>query len=297
MMKSKMHISTIELPQPPAVPSAPIAENRMLPVRAVSLKRYLSFSGGVESTTMAILYGKGATAIVADTGDEESEMYERWKYVEQRLKEIHNGDFNIIYLHPEVIAKGIVCHTLDELVMAWKLFPSPRMRFCTIKLKIEPIDKFLSTQGECELMIGLNADEERVGNFGECKNVTYSCPLQDDGLTRDDCIEVLKAHDLMPDFPPYMQRGGCRKCMFRTKKEAKAKYFFDKAGFLEDMDFEEKLQDNRKKFYGINMNFKEGYRALAAECETEISMYGLEAIKSMYQKIQAHQPCGAFCHR
>lgn len=45
------------------------------------------------------------------------------------------------------------------------------------------------------------------------------------------------------------------------------------------------------------MNFQNGYRALAAECETEISMYGLEAIKSMYQNIQAHQPCGAFCHR
>jgi PP-loop superfamily ATP-utilizing enzyme len=28
-----------------------------------TMKRFISFSGGVESTTMCILYGKGATAI------------------------------------------------------------------------------------------------------------------------------------------------------------------------------------------------------------------------------------------
>jgi hypothetical protein len=261
------------------------------------MKRFISFSGGVESTTMCVLYGKGATALVADTGDEEPEMYERWKLVEERLKSYHDGDFNIIYLHPEVIAKGIVCKNLDELAMAWKFFPSPQKRYCTVKLKIEPIDNFLSEQGECELMIGLNADEDRTGNFGECENVTYSYPLQDDDYTRQNCIDVLTTLGLMPNFPVYMQRGGCRKCPFRTKKEAKAKYFFNKAGYMEDMAFEKMLQDKRLKFYGINMNFKEGYEALAVECEREISMYGLNEIKAMYKNVQAHQPCGAFCHR
>ena len=33
---------------------------------------------GVESTALCLLYGKGAKAIVCDTGDEEDEMYERW---------------------------------------------------------------------------------------------------------------------------------------------------------------------------------------------------------------------------
>lgn len=42
-------------------------------------KRFISFSGGVESTTMCILYGKGATAIWCDTGDEEPEMYKQIK--------------------------------------------------------------------------------------------------------------------------------------------------------------------------------------------------------------------------
>lgn len=260
-------------------------------------KTYISISGGVESTAMGILYGRGATGIIADTGDEEPEMYERWLLVEQGLKTIHNGEFNMIYLYPEVVAKGIVCRTLDELSIAWQYFPSPQHRFCTKSLKIDPIDNYLKSQGECELLIGLNADEERTGNLEKLDNVNYRYPLQDDGYTRADCVDIITEAGLMPHFPPYMQRGGCRKCPFRTKKEAKAKYFFNKDGFIEDMIFEENLQGYRKKFYGINMNFKDGYRALMEECEREISLFGLDEIKGMYKDVQAHKPCGAFCHR
>jgi 3'-phosphoadenosine 5'-phosphosulfate sulfotransferase (PAPS reductase)/FAD synthetase len=60
------------------------------------MKRFISFSGGVESTTMCILYGKGATAIWCDTGAEHNEMYERINYVEDKLKELHKGDFNLV---------------------------------------------------------------------------------------------------------------------------------------------------------------------------------------------------------
>lgn len=265
------------------------------------MKKFISFSGGVESTTMCLLYGKGATAIFSDTGDEESEMYERLDFVESIIKVIHDNDFTLLRLKPNVIAKGIECSTLEELALSWSFFPSRNRRYCTEKLKISPIDKFLSEQGECELLIGFNADEEpgkdRTGNFMKCDNVKYRYPLFEDGYTRQDCIDELSVYGLEPHFPPYMQRGGCRKCFFRTKKEAKAKYFFSKASFMEDMAFEKKLQDKRKKFYGINMNFPQGYEALMVECEQEISMYGVEQIKSMYKNIQAHQPCGAFCHR
>ena len=266
-----------------------------------NIKRFISFSGGVESTTMCLLYGKGAIALVADTGDEEEEMYERWKHIEQMLKVIHDNDFEIKYLQGEVLAKGIVCHTLDELAMAWKYFPSPRRRYCTARLKIEPIDNFLANQGECELLIGFNADEnpgtDREGNWMKCDNVSYRYPLHEEGYTREDCIELLIKNGLMPNFPPYMQRGGCRKCPFRTKKEAKAKYFFNREGFLQDMEFEKKLQDNRKTFYGINMNFPEGYESVMKECEQELSFFGEAEIKSMYKNIKGHEPCGAFCHR
>ena len=50
------------------------------------MKRFIRFSGGVESTTMCLLYGKGATAIWCDTGAEHGEMYERINKVEDYLK-------------------------------------------------------------------------------------------------------------------------------------------------------------------------------------------------------------------
>jgi predicted adenine nucleotide alpha hydrolase (AANH) superfamily ATPase len=63
------------------------------------------------------------------------------------------------------------------------------------------------------------------------------------------------------------------------------------------MEFEKKLQDARPKFYGINMNFKEGYESVMNECEREIEMFGIEQIKAMYKSVEPHRPCGAFCHR
>jgi 3'-phosphoadenosine 5'-phosphosulfate sulfotransferase (PAPS reductase)/FAD synthetase len=67
----------------------------------VSIKRFISFSGGVESTTMCVLYGKGATAIWCDTGAEHDLMYQRIDEVEKELKVLHSGEFNLIRVKNE----------------------------------------------------------------------------------------------------------------------------------------------------------------------------------------------------
>lgn len=272
------------------------------------MKKFISFSGGVESTTMCLLYGKGAIAIVCDTGDEEPEMYERWDFVEQSMKIIHDGDFTMVRIKPHVFVKGEYVDKLTDYALISGVFASSQMRYCTRKFKIEPIDMYLKAQGECTLMIGLNFDEEgsRTGNFEALDSVDYRYPLVEDGLSRQDCIDKLKEYGLEPNFPPYMQRGGCRKCFFRGKKEAKAKYFFNKEGFMEDMAFEIQLneQGTRKltksgarKFFGINQAFTKGYQSIADECEQEIAMFGLEQMKAQYKNISDHKVCGVFCHR
>jgi hypothetical protein len=273
------------------------------------MKKFISFSGGVESSTMCLLYGKGATAIVCDTGDEEPEMYERWDLIESMMKVHHNGDFELIRIKPNSIVKGVYYDNLDDYVIAKGVFPSSGMRYCTARFKIEPIDNYLRNQGNCELMIGLNADEEdsREGNWEALENVNYTYPLVEDGFSRIDCINELDKYGIAPNFPPYMKRGGCRKCFFRGKKEAKAKYFFNKEGFLEDMAFEIKLNEQgtrrlnksgtSKKFFGINQAFPLGYKSIAYECEQEIAMYGLEQMKSFYTNVGDHKTCGVFCHR
>ena len=265
-------------------------------------KRFISLSFGVESTTMAILYGKGATAIWCDTGIEEPELYARVDYVEAKLKEIHDGDFSLLRIKPSVKAKEIEVNTIEGAAILWKYFPSQTSRYCTSKFKIEPIDEFLSTQGDCKLMIGFNANEEpgkdRTGNFMKCTNVTYLYPLHEDGYTREDCEVILNSYGLHPNFPIYMSRGGCKWCFFRSKKEIKAKYIFAPDEFHTDMQFEKYMNaiSDRKKFYAINISCG-SYEDIMKECDQEIAMWGIDAVKSMYKNILPHKPCGAFCHR
>lgn len=258
-------------------------------------KRFISFSGGVESTTMCILYGKGATAIWCDTGAEHELMYKRLDSVEQYLRELHKGDFELIRIKGSQNAKGVKVDSLEDYSIEYKMMPSGQTRFCTKYFKIIPIDNFLKGQGECELMIGFNYDEQgRTGNLELQSNVQYSYPLIEEGLTRDDCEDVLNMHNLHPNFPVYMTRGGCRMCFFKSEKEYKALYFLNNKEFNEVMAFEEKIQDKRAKFYSIMSNGK-SLRQLSKECEQEQNFLG--NIAELYKSLKKETSCGAFCHR
>lgn len=261
----------------------------------ISTKKFISFSGGVESTTMCILFGKGAKAIWCDTGAEHEKMYERMDLVEEKLKALHNGDFEIIRINPNVKVKGAFVNNLLDAVLGWKFMPSPRNRWCTGKFKIEPIDNYLSEQGECELMIGLNADEEiREGNWGLKSNVTYLYPLQDKGLSRADCEDILNIHNLHPNFPAYMLRGGCSMCFFKSEREYKALWYLNRDEFNKMLEFEKSYQDQRTKTYGIMSNGKT-LQQLSEECEREMFKdYILDAYTE-YRKEE--KSCGAFCRR
>lgn len=255
--------------------------------------KYISFSGGVESTTMCVLYGKGAKAIWVDTGAEHEEMYNRIDFVEQKIKQLHNGDFELIRLNGKGRYKGVNYENLEEMIVAQKFMPSQQRRYCTYYFKIKPIDDFLKNVGECNLMIGFNYDEQgRTGNFEMNPNVKYMYPLIEDGLTRDDCEDVLKLHGLHPNFPVYMLRGGCRMCFFKSEKEYRAMYHLNKKEFDEVVEFEEKIQDGRKKFYSIMGNGK-SLRELAKECKSELFVD--PGLYDAYKK--EAKACGAFCRR
>jgi hypothetical protein len=169
------------------------------------------------------------------------------------------------------------------------------MRFCTNYFKAAPIDKYLKEQGECELMIGFNFDEQgRTGSLEAMPNVKYSYPLIADGYDRNDCEEILKQHGMHPNFPVYMMRGGCRMCFFKSEKEYKAMFHLNYNEFMEVLEFEEKIQDKRKKFYSIMGNGKR-LRDLMIDCENEKLMF--PDIEKLYKSLKKEVSCGAFCHR
>lgn len=261
------------------------------------MKRYISFSGGVESTTMCILYGRGATAIWCDTGWEHEAMYQRMDDVEQRLKDLHQGEFELLRVKANVNVKGEKVTRLQDKIYRSQFMPTKMRRYCTVEFKIEPIERLLSESGECELMIGFNADEEgRTGNLEKLPNVHYRYPLIESGYTREMCEDILHLHDLHPDFPAYMKRGGCVGCIFKSVAEFKAMYFFSRQEFDETRQLEESIQDKRGKFFTLSMS-QRSFSSIAEECERELALWGEAGVKEMYSKIKASQSCGAFCHR
>lgn len=252
------------------------------------MKRFISFSGGVESTTMCILYGKDAKAIFSDTGSEHDKLYERLETVQESIRIIH-PDFEIIKVKSEKY------DSLEDAVIKQRFMPSGQARYCTRIFKIEPIDNFLKSKGECELMIGFNVDEDRTGNHGLLSNVKYLYPLQDEGYTRKDCEDILNMYGLHPNFPAYMMRGGCRMCFFKSEKEYKALWYMNRKEFDELVKFEERYQDNRKKFYSIMPSGK-SLKQLVKECENE-NLFHDELVKIYNEYNASKKSCGAFCHR
>lgn len=253
------------------------------------MKQFISFSGGVESRTMAILFGNKANAIFADAGSEHKALYNQLDEVELKIKQFHDNDFKIIKV------KNNDFDSLEHCIREKKYFPSFQRRFCTAMFKIEPIDNYLmqyKNEG-VKLMIGLNADEAnmRTGNHGLLPFVEYSYPLVENGITRKMCLEIINAAGILPNFPPYMQRGGCKFCYYKSKKEYAAMALMADSEFDEIIDLEESIQDKREEYYHIIStipNLREFKRNAQAV---------LFSPEEMYPVINDATKCGVFCNR
>ena len=243
---------------------------------------------------MCLLYGEGATAIWCDTGSEHALMYERIDYVEKMLTALHNGNFKLVRLRASVTVEDDKVDSLTDYIIRRKFMPSPRQRFCTRLFKIKPIDDFLASQGDCELMIGLNADEadDRDGNHGLQPNVNYTYPLVTAGMDRTDCKELLEAYGLLPDFPPYMDRGGCKFCPFKSKKEYRAMVHFAPGEIEEVRELEEYIQDNRNAYYRIRSNMPRLRDFISLEKNNLIGN-----LSQFYAADSERKSCAVFCHR
>lgn len=256
------------------------------------MKKYIAFSGGVESTAMCVLYGKGATAVFTDTGSEHKYMYSRIDKVEKKLNDLHGGDFEIKKIGAKVDIKGTEVTTLTDYIKATLFLPGRRERYCTRIFKIAVMDAFLKDKGECELLIGLNADEDREGNYGLLSDVHYRCPLQDDNITREMCIKILNDVGLSPKFPAYMRRGGCIFCPFKSKKEYAAMVHLSYDEIIEVMEIEEMIQDERGKYFRIRDNMPAMRKFIEDE---KNNLFG--DLSPYYDDSLEQYSCGVFCHR
>ena len=168
----------------------------------------VAYGGGTDSTAMIIECVKRGVKIdyilFADTGGEKPHTYQYVKMFSQWC--VKNGMPEII-----TVKKAGNGETLEQDLIRNKSLPSIAYGFktCSQKYKIQPQDKFFNSLPEAKKIwksggkltkfIGYDATEKNriaKSKLREDKKYEHRFPLQEWGITRNDCIEIIKDTDL-----------------------------------------------------------------------------------------------------
>ena len=243
---------------------------------------FVSFSGGKDSTALALLM-EDATPIFADTGAEFDELY------------AHIEKFECIT--GREVVRVSVGETLLDYIARSKFLPGHGARYCTRIFKIEPINAYLKTHLPAELCIGLRADEPesmRVGNLTELDGLTIRYPFREMGVNLWDVIRICTDADLLPRYPVYMARGGCKNCFYKRASEVFAMAQLVPDVLTDLQAIEESVQDERGRFAVMFPNT--GRRI--ADIRAQQFMFDPEDVyRDAANTEDVGQVCGAFCHR
>lgn len=152
----------------------------------------------VESTKMEYVF--------CDTGEELTETYEYLDKLEAYLGE------KIIRLRD---GEGFR-HWME---VYGNFLPSPRMRWCTVQLKIKPFERYVGDDTVYSY-VGIRADEDRDGYISTKPNIKAFFPFKEDGIDRDDVIRILEESGAgLPEYYKWRTRSGCYFCFFQRKSE------------------------------------------------------------------------------
>jgi len=195
------------------------------------VRHIVAFSGGKDSSALAIylhdperwrrVLGKRdlpprppleAEYVFCDTGAELAETYDYLDKLEaylgrpiQRLRASAPPD-KTPFDHYLALYNGFL--------------PSPQMRWCTRKLKLEPYEQYV---GEDEVVsyVAIRADEPgRVGYISTKPNITTVYPFKEDGIMKEDVYRILEDSGVgRPDYYRWRSRSGCYFCFFQRKSE------------------------------------------------------------------------------
>ena len=180
----------------------------------------LSLGWGVQSFTLAAMVALGElppidVAIHADTTHESELTYqfaERWTpWLEERGVKV----VVVMDKSPRVITDrrgGKIF--IPAFTDTQNARPGQLRRQCTGRWKIAPIRRYLQANRNglpVEQWLGISLDEFQRMKDSDVKYVTHRWPLIEKHMTRADCIQWLKAHDL--EVPP---KSACTFCPFHN---------------------------------------------------------------------------------
>jgi 3'-phosphoadenosine 5'-phosphosulfate sulfotransferase (PAPS reductase)/FAD synthetase len=194
------------------------------------VRHVLGLSGGKDSAALAIyLKDKGTVPdmeyFFCDTGAELPEVYDFIDRMED-------------YLGKEVVRLNSGRNFDHHLKMYGGYLPSPRQRWCTRVMKIEPFERFVGDDDALSY-IGIRADEQRDGYISTKKNIKPVFPFIREGIARDDVFRILGETVGIPDYYRWRKRSGCYFCFFQQRSEWLALHREHPKLFKEAMRYEE----------------------------------------------------------
>lgn len=174
------------------------------------MKKYLSFGAGVNSTALLLLLADESEefeTIFVNHGGDYPETYEYIHYL------IDKG-FQITEIKPPAYCG---CTTIEQYILKYKFLPGVFCRWCTMHFKVVPFLKYIEMPAI--VYLGFCYDEKkraerRTKRHKEENNAIYKYPLIDAKLNRNDCIAIIKEHNLK--IP---SRSTCYFCPFQSKQQ------------------------------------------------------------------------------
>lgn len=227
-------------------------------------RQYLSFGAGVNSTALLLLLtdrGENFETVFVNHGGDYPETYE---YADYLRKE----GFEITEVIPPTYCG---CTTIEQYIFKYKFAPGRFMRWCTQHFKVVPFLKYI--EPPCTVLIGFGFDEKhraekRTKKHKLEEDVTYRYSLIDAKMSREDCIALIREHDL--DVP---NRSTCWFCPFQNKLQLRNLYLNHPDLYKRTVEIENLCSGGGKYF-------------LKTKPLPEIAMEGTPALTSFFKKCQ-----------
>jgi hypothetical protein len=228
-------------------------------------RHILGLSGGKDSAALAIYMREAHPEIeleyfFTDTGSELPEVYEFLNKLEAQLRQ------PIVHLRAKDVhqVEGLGNGTAGESIFG-EIFknvyngflPSPQARWCTVQMKLKPLEKWiaptLESGGVIYSYIAIRADEDRLGYNPPNPSIRPKFPFMEDGIDIFGVNEILENSGIgKPAYYDWRSRSGCTFCFYQQKIEWVGLLERHPDKFEEAVDFEKvSMASSEKSGRGI----------------------------------------------
>jgi hypothetical protein len=207
-----------------------------------NIRHVCGLSGGKDSAALAIYLKRQGKYpdmeyYFSDTGCELPETY-------------HFLDKLEAYLGKKIVRLGSGATFEHHLFMNNNMLPSPKKRWCTVKMKLEPFEKFAGIDDVVKSYIAIRGDEHREGYISSKPNIRPVFPFVLDGIVREDVFQILTETIGVPEYYKWRSRSGCYFCFFQRREEWLGLYDNHPNLFQKAMEFE-KVNSNENGYTWI----------------------------------------------